>query len=327
LRSLTKRWTSTNAREATAYLRSWLVTHGVLEVREERLARFERWAQTTLQAIAEHPDHAHLAAYSRWELQPDFARRLHRGLASASSHRHLYGRLRIAVHLTTWLHEQGLSLADMRQSHVDAWLAGVPGRAVATRGFVDWLHRAGLIPRITVVRPAPRTSTTPIDHSTRLRQARDLLHDDSLELPARIGGCLLLLYGQPVTRIVILRLDHIHLQPDRVLIQLGDEPIELLPPLASLVRQQHVEAAGPWLFPGAKPGTHLGPERLSRRLQQLGIRAGIARAGALLALAAAVPAPILAELLGYHDDTTNHWRRAAAGDWARYDSLASTPSA
>ena len=48
--------------------------------------------------------------------------------------------------------------------------------------------------------------------------------------------------------------------------------------------------------------------------------------GALLALAAAVPAPILAELLGYHDDTTNHWRRAAAGDWARYASLASSPS-
>ena len=316
-----------DAREATAYLRSWLVTHGILEVREERLARFERWAQTTLQAIGEHPDHAHLAAYARWELQPDFARRLHRGLASASSHRHLYGKLRIAVHLTTWLHGQGLSLSDLRQSHVDAWLAGMPGRAVATRGFVDWLHRARLIPRITVVRPAPRTSTTPIDHSTRLRQARDLLHDDALELPARIGGCLLLLYGQPATRIVILRLDQVHLEHERVLLQLGEEPIELPPPLASLVRQQHGRASGPWLFPGAKPGTHLGPERLCRRLQQRGIQAGIARAGALLALAAAVPAPILAELLGYHDDTTNHWRRVAAGDWARYASLASTPSA
>jgi hypothetical protein len=316
-----------DAGQATAYLRSWLVIHGVLEVREERLARFERWAQTTLEAISEHPDHAHLAAYARWELQPDFARRLRRGVARANSHKHLYGKLRVAVHLTAFLHRQGLSLADLRQSHVDEWLAGVPARVVPTRAFVDWLHRAGLIPRITAVRPAPGTSTTPIDHGTRLRQARDLLHDDALELPARIGGCLLLLYGQPVTRIVTLRLDQIRLDPERVRIQLGDEPIELPPPLASLVRQQHIEAAGPWLFPGAKPGTHLGPERLQRRLHELGIHAGIARAGALLALAAAVPAPILAELLGYHDDTTNHWRRVAAGDWARYASLASTPSA
>jgi hypothetical protein len=195
---------------------------------------------------------------------------------------------------------------------------------VATRGFVDWLQRAGLAPRITVMRPAPRTSTTPIDHSRRLRQARDLIYDDALELPARIGGCLLLLYGQPATRIVILRLDRVHLEQERVLLQLGEEPIELPPPLASLLQQQHVRTSGPWLFPGAKPGTHLGPERLRRRLRELGVEVGTARAGALLALAATLPAPILAELLGYHDDTTNHWRRVAAGDWARYASLASS---
>jgi hypothetical protein len=45
-----------------------------------------------------------------------------------------------------------------------------------------------------------------------------------------------------------------------------------------------------------------------------------------LALAASVPAPVLGKLLGYCDDTANHWRRAAAGDWARYASLAATPT-
>ena len=312
---------------ATAYLRSWLVAHGILDAREERLARFERWAQTKLQAIGEHPDRAHLAAYARWELQPEYARRLRRGLARPSSHRYLYGKLRTAVQLTSWLHRDGLMISDLRQSHVDAWLAGVPGRVVPTRGFVNWAHRTGLIPRMTVPRPPPRTCTTPIDHATRLRQARGLLDDDTLELPARIGGCLLLLYGQPATRIVMLRVEQIQLGNDRVLLRLGDDPIELPPPLASLVRDQHAHATGPWLLPGAKPGSHLGPERLRRRLHELGIQhAGTARAGALLALAAAVPAPILAELLGYHDDTTNHWRQAAGGDWARYASLASASS-
>ena len=80
------------------------------------------------------------------------------------------------------------------------------------------------------------------------------------------------------------------------------------------------------MFPGAKPGTHIGPERIRRRLRELGICPQTARPGALVALAITVPAPILAELLGYHNDTTNHWRRAAAGDWARYASLASTPT-
>ncbi len=40
--------------QATAYLRSWLVAHHVLEPREELLARYERWAQHALQALADH---------------------------------------------------------------------------------------------------------------------------------------------------------------------------------------------------------------------------------------------------------------------------------
>jgi hypothetical protein len=177
-----------------------------------------------------------------------------------------------------------------------------------------------------VPRPPHRTTTAPIDHATRLHQAQTLLDDDTLELPTRVAGCLLLLYGKPVTRIVTLRVIDVQADDDQVRLRLGDEPIELSTPLASLVRDLHRRATGAWLFPGAKPGTHLGAERVQRRLVQLGIRAGTARPGALLALAAIVPAPILAELLGYHDDTANHWRRAAAGDWARYASLASTPT-
>jgi hypothetical protein len=291
------------------------------------VARFERWSQATLEQISEHPDRAQLAAYSRWDLQAHLADKLRRSVANAGSHRYVYMKLRIAVQLTAFLHRQGLALSSLRQAHVDAWLAGVPSRAVPTRAFVNWLHRANVIPRIAVNRPAARTSTTPIDHATRLRQARELLDDDTLDLPARIGGCLLLLYGQPITRVVLLRRDRIHLVDDeRVLLRLGAEPIELPRPLAALLQRQHASTDGPWLFPGAKPGTHLSPERLRRRLRELGIRASTARPGALLALAAAVPAPILAELLGYHDDTTNHWRRAAAGDWARYAALASTPT-
>jgi hypothetical protein len=44
--------------QAISYLRSWLVSDGILEAREERLARFERWAQAALEPIGEHPDHA-----------------------------------------------------------------------------------------------------------------------------------------------------------------------------------------------------------------------------------------------------------------------------
>ena len=193
--------------------------------------------------------------------------------------------------------------------------------------FLDWAHTAGLIPALHIVRPPPRTSNTPIDHATRLRQARSLLDNDQIEPSTRITGTLLLLYGQLITRLVRLRTTDIQIdQDDNVHLRLGDDPIAILGPLATLLREQRERAGDSWLFPGAKPGTHIGPERIRRRLRQLGISPRTARPGALLALAVTVPAPILAELLGYHNDTTDHWRREAAGDWARYAHLASTPT-
>jgi hypothetical protein len=312
--------------QATAYLRSWLVAEAVLEPREELLARFDRWARRALQALGEHPDGTHVAAYARWKLSPDLARKLRRGQARASTHKAFHDKLRDAISFTRSLHERGLTLQDARQAHVDEWAANHPSRAVPTRAFLDWAHHAGLIPRLHVPRTPPRTTNPPIDHATRIELARSLLSDNTIELPIRIAGTLLLLYGQLITRVARLRSDDIEIYSTPLRLRLGAEPIQITGPLADLLRQQTARAPGPWLFPGAKPGTHLGPERIRRRLHELGIRPETARPGALLALAASVPAPILAELLGLHDDTANRWRRAAGGDWARYASLASTPT-
>jgi hypothetical protein len=312
--------------QATAYLRSWLVAHHALKPREELLARFERWAQQALDAIGEHPDRTHLAAYARWKLSPDFARKLRRGQARASTHKAVYAKLRVAVAFTRSLHEAGLTLEQARQSHVDAWLVDHTSRAVPIRAFLDWAHHAAITPRLHVPRTPPRTTHPPIDHATRIELARSLLSDDDIELAIRIAGTLLLLYGQLITRVARLRTGDVITDATQVRLRLGAEPIQVTGPLTELLRRQRARTPGPWLFPGAKPGTHLGPERIRRRLRDLGIHPETARPGALLALAASVPAPILAELLGFHDDTANRWRRSAGGDWARYASLASTPT-
>jgi len=313
--------------QATAYLRSWLVAHHVLAPREERFARYEHCAQRALQARADHPDRAHVTAYARWKLGADYARKLRTGRARQSTHKGYYENLRVAISFTRWLHENDLTLEQTRQAQLDAWLTGPPSRALPTRAFLNWAHTAGIVPALHVPRPPPRTSNTPIDHATRLQQARSLLHDDDVEPSIRITGTLLLLYGQLITRVVRLRTTDLQVdQHNNAQLRLGEDPIAVPEPLATLLRHQGEQASDSWLFPGAKPGTHIGPERIRRRLRQLGISPRTARPGALLALAITVPAPILAELLGYHNDTTNHWRREAAGDWARYASLASTPT-
>jgi hypothetical protein len=312
--------------QATAYLRSWLVAHHVLAPREELLARYERWAQRALQALADHPDRAHVAAYARWKIGADYARRLRTGRARPSSSRGYYANLRVAISFTRWLHDNQLTLEQTRQAHVDEWLNGPPSRALPTRAFLTWANTTGIVPALHVPRPAPRTTNTPVDHATRLNQARGLLDNSDTEPATRISGTLLLLYGQLITRVVRLRSEEVQIDNGEVRLRLGGDPVAVPEQLAALLRHQREHTTGPWLFPGAKPGTHIGPERIRRRLRELGISPRTARPGALVALAITVPAPILAELLGYHNDTTNHWRRAAAGDWARYASLASTPT-
>ena len=120
-----------------------------------------------------------------------------------------------------------------------------------------------------VPRPAPRTTNTPIDHATRLKQARGLLDNSDTEPAIRVAGTLLLLYGQLITRVVRLRTEDVQIDNGEVRLRLGDDPVAVPERLAALLRHQREHATGPWLFQGAKPGTHIGPERIRRRLREL----------------------------------------------------------
>ena len=79
-----------------------------------------------------------------------------------------------------------------------------------------------------------------------------------------------------------------------------------------------LEVSSPWLFPGCHPGTALTPDALGLRLHALGISPRQGRSTALLALAAEVPAAILAKTLGIHVQVAIQWQKISAGDWTVY---------
>lgn len=62
-----------------------------------------------------------------------------------------------------------------------------------------------------------------------------------------------------------------------------------------------------WLFPGRVPGQPIDGHSLTNLLNRHGINVRTARNGALAALAADLPAPILADLLGIHINTAVRW--------------------
>src|SRR5699024_5133214 len=73
-----------------------------------------------------------------------------------------------------------------------------------------------------------------------------------------------------------------------------------------------------WLFPG-RNAAHLDPSRLARLLNHdLDLDARAARGGALLALAADLPASVLSDLLGLSITAALRWSALAARDQSVY---------
>jgi len=116
-----------------------------------------------------------------------------------------------------------------------------------------------------------------------------------------------------------------------VLIALGQEPIPLPAPLATLairLRDAPTPLAttaatrtNPWLLPGRKLGRPITPHALSRRLSALGVPAAAARTSALAHLLHTVPPAVLAQLIGMSAHSAERYSAALRTDYSRYVAL------
>lgn len=99
------------------------------------------------------------------------------------------------------------------------------------------------------------------------------------------------------------------------------------PACAAAVGVSRLQATGHegWLLAGRKAGTHITAERLRDRLKPYGITSRAGRQVALLALAARLPAPILAERIGIHQARAAQWVRAAGATYADYVGASHSP--
>ncbi|MGP3965760.1 hypothetical protein ACTWPT_58440 [Nonomuraea sp. 3N208] len=160
----------------------------------------------------------------------------------------------------------------------------------------------------------------------RLAALRRLLID--VEIPQRLGvaGIIVLLYAQPLTRIVRLTVDDLVHEGEAVFLRLGEPPSPVPAPVASL-RLDYVAArdnmntatnrASRWLFPGRRAHQPCRPDHLSELLNEIGIPAA-ARGAAIRQQLLEMPAPVVADALGYHDKTTARLLREGGGAWSRY---------
>jgi hypothetical protein len=163
-----------------------------------------------------------------------------------------------------------------------------------------------------------QAKTTPtVTQHQRLAWLKELLTGDSESVPYRVTGVLLLLHAQPLTKIAALQTTAISHTCGEARIALGKDPVYVPEPFAYQLNY-HGAMGTPWLFPSNRPGRHINPQAIMKRLRALGIDLQGARNTALRELVSAMPAPLVAEMLGYSDKVTQKHAAEAGNTWAKY---------
>jgi len=313
-------------RRAADFLRHMPAAGRVLPPRDQELARTSEWAHRIIETAEPATSRQMIRAYATWQVMRRLRESARRTPRARTYTAHAHRNLRAATGFLAWLHGRGLTLAGCRQADIDAWLGTGPA-ASEVRDFLTWAAQHEHCQTFTLPGRARATGTA-VSQDQRWALAARLLHDDTLDLTDRAAGCLVLLYGQQLSRIAAMTTSQVSSYGGTVHVRFGDHDIPVPEPLGVILTKlihtgrTHTgtgsPAASPWLFPGMLPGQPITPLRLSMRLHALGIYTMPGRRAALTDLAAQLPPAVLADLLHLAPTTAAQWTRQAGGDWSRY---------
>jgi integrase len=312
----------------TAFVRSMLVAAGLLPAVDQTLLDFERFVRQRLTGLAGHPHQRLLRQFGLWHQLPRMRAKAATKPLTFGAYTYAQQQFVAAESFLTWLVQTGRQTVGLAQADIDAWMpAARRADRERARGFLNWAMASRRLPALDVAM-VPRYELEPITQQQRLDLLHRLAVDDTIALPARIIGSLVLLYAQPLSRIRTLTLDDITTDDHgEVHIGLGSPPSPVPQPFAEVLLQLSARRIYPnapakaeqrWLFPGRNVGQPVHYKALRTRLSSIGIPPRSTRVSALRQLVLQVPAPVVATALGFHYKTTERQNRSAAGVWNRY---------
>lgn len=308
------------------YLRELLAAVGVLPPYAAPLERIDRWLEGKL-APLDADSAALIGRYARWHVLRQLRRNAEHGEITKGSTDAARGQINGAIRLAGWAHRHETTLPALTQTQLEHYLAEHPGGRTSQYGFIAWLRRTKTNTSITLAWQPATFPEVVLSDADRFRNVDALLHDDTIRLYARIGGLFMLLFAQPLMDVCAMTTSQIDLTEDaRVLVSFDTTPVQMPPILDTLIRQHLARPGVPsiasqdhgWLFGGRNPGRHLTTENFRKELVDHGIHPRRSRHAALFGLAAELPAPVLADLIGIADTTATRWAALAARDWSGY---------
>ncbi|MEU9131846.1 hypothetical protein AB0D08_27700 [Kitasatospora sp. NPDC048540] len=313
---------------AAAHLEELLMASGVLPAVDKYICSFQRWLPGHLASIAE-PEHLKtIKPFATWRVLPHLRERADRSRITPSVRGFAAEQITCATAFLQWLSARNSTLASLGQLDIDAWFAeNTERRRTSLRPFLNWAMQSRRCPRSLFI-PVQRISRRPaLSEDERLAALGRLLTDTDAPMRLRVAGVIVLLYAQPLTRIVRLTIDDVLHDGETVLLRLGEPASPIPSPVAALLlayiadrgnMNTATNQASRWLFPGRRAGQPARPDHLSARLGEIGIPVAAARGAAVRQQLLELPAPVVADALGYHDKTTSRLLRENGGTWSRY---------
>jgi len=312
---------------AAAHLRDLLMACGVLPAADKQICASERWLAGHLASITDDGHAQLIRRFATWEVLPRLRARAAKKPVTPAARCHAVDQVLRAIAFLHWLSERGLTLPACRQAGIDAWYAGNNGHArITIRAFLQWCLTGKLTGRFRLP-PAVIRHAAALPGHDRVSQLGRILTAHDLPLRTRVAAAIVLLYAQPISRIARLTLDDVIRDGDQVLPRLGEPPGPVPAPVADLLlswigSRTNMNTAtnrrSPWLVPGRRAGQPMRPGYLAALVRDIGISATAGRASAIRQHVLEMPAPVVADALGYHPVTTAKLAARAAGTWSRY---------
>ncbi|MEV4438620.1 hypothetical protein AB0K09_06285 [Streptomyces sp. NPDC049577] len=301
-----------------AYLRDLLMDSGVL--------LFERWLAQRLAATVD-AEHARLLQhFSTWHQLRKLRAKAAKGPLGTSTTQECRQQTTQAGAFLIWLAARDVTLDACTQTDLDAWHAEKYATRRPAQAFLRWCMASHRMPRLTIPN-RPTTNPQPMGQHQRVTALQGVLADGTTSLRVRVAACLVLLFAQPVSRIVRMTADDVLRDGSHVALRLGDPPTPVPEPVADLLLDylQDLPASTPainqnsyWLFPGHRASQPMNPATLHDALRELGISVEKGRTPAIRQLVLQAPAPVIAQALGYHDKSTTRIATEAGAPWKNY---------
>ncbi len=311
------------------HLRALLVASGALADEDRQLERLERFFDHQLNTrIADPADRKVVRTWLKWQVLARLRKRADSGESMAHSANNSRGPLRCVAELLDQLADHDRNLQTATQADLDCWFAHPGANHWLARPFLIWARQRHHLSRQIRLPPTPAQAPHPtVDDPRRWNIARQLVADDTLAIDDRVAAALVVLYGQPLSRIARLTTTDVLSGPDgTVAVNVDGHPMPVHEPFATLIAKLPTrrtngvtdQIASDWLFPGGHAGKHVGPDALGRRLQAIGIEPRNMRNSARAQLVTEIPPAVLGKLIGISPGTASRWATLTSSNWIAY---------